>query len=510
LKFGLPPSSFEESRTMQLVLMLVVCLAFLPYTPASPLFNDPLWSAALTWVGVACVGLLAKVSSLFFEWQLRHRPARRAWLVRCYGWVRFLHTALVVGLYLAVLFVLGWGAVVRTTLGLDGTVLLDELLILAPFLAALSLEWLGFYRTERALVETSAHKPTQPFWGRAAYLWYHLRFYLGLVLAPILIFTGVHEALIVLLPWASNEPWFLLASIGLLSFVILVLTPWLLKFLWHATPLPAGALRERLEAVARRLRFRYTDILLWNTRGGVANAMVTGVFRFPRYVLLSDGLVQGLQEDEVEAVFGHEIGHVKHHHMALYLAFMLLSLFLVTLAAQILLEPLPTDDAAFSALLNDLSQSHDVWTTYLGGVAILGGYVWLIFGFLSRRCERQADVYGCKAVSCSRPACESHADPTAQQPTPPAGRRLTFCATGVRTFIRALEKVADLNGIRRDKPSWRHGSIARRVSFLERLLKEPAVEPSFQRWLLLAKIVLLGVLAVSVCVLTALASQAAP
>jgi STE24 endopeptidase len=83
------------------------------------------------------------------------------------------------------------------------------------------------------------------------------------------------------------------------------------------------------------------------------------------------------------------------------------------------------------------------------------------------------------------------------QVSSPAGR-LSLCAGGIRTFISALEKVADLNGIRRDKPSWRHASIARRVEFLQQLLERPGDEPRIQRRMLLTKFALFAVLGLSV------------
>ena len=49
----------------------------------------------------------------------------------------------------------------------------------------------------------------------------------------------------------------------------------------------------------------------------------------------------------------------------------------------------------------------------------------------------------------------------------------------------ALEKVALVNGISRDRPgflqSWQHSTIARRVAFLDRVLLDRAAEPRFQR-----------------------------
>jgi STE24 endopeptidase len=113
---------------------------------------------------------------------------------------------------------------------------------------------------------------------------------------------------------------------GMLAAAVLAAMPWMLVRMWGAARLSDGPLRSQLEGAARRLRFRYSDILVWNTRGNVANAMVTGLFPVPRFVLLSDGLIQHLKPEEIEAVFGHEVGHIKHHHMGLYLGFLMVSL----------------------------------------------------------------------------------------------------------------------------------------------------------------------------------------
>jgi STE24 endopeptidase len=119
-------------------------------------------------------------------------------------------------------------------------------------------------------------------------------------------------------------------------------------------------------------------------------------------------------------------------------------------------------------------------------VVCLVPYIFLVFGFLSRRCERQADVYGCRAVSCSSRDCLEHGDDSAL-----AERGRGLCPTGIRTFVRALEKVALVNGISRDRPgflqSWQHSTIAKRVDFLQRMLVDPRVERKFQRHVALVK-----------------------
>src|SRR5207245_1434738 len=102
--------------------------------------------------------------------------------------------------------------------------------------------------------------------------------------------------------------------------------PWILRVVLGLRPLPPGPLRSRLEGVARRLNCRCSDILLWRTHDSLANAMVTGVSPWLRYVILTDRLAEHLTGPELEAVFGHEVSHVKNRHMLYYMGFVVVSL----------------------------------------------------------------------------------------------------------------------------------------------------------------------------------------
>jgi Zn-dependent protease with chaperone function len=244
--------------------------------------------------------------------------------------------------------------------------------------------------------------------------------------------------------------------------------PWAVRLFLGLKPLPEGPLRDRLVTASRRLNFRASKILLWDTHGGIANAMVVGILPWLRYVVFTDRLLGEMTIDEVEAVFGHEAGHIRHRHMLYYLAFMMISLAVV----------MQIWDAAYLKSLVNLTLRKDLVLLPLFG--LVGAYIFVVFGFLSRRCERQADIYGCRAVSCARSDCHGH-DEGAD--IPPGGRGL--CPTGIRIFINALEKVARLNGISRERPgwlqSWQHSTIARRVEFLQCVLADPTLEPRFQR-----------------------------
>ena len=278
-------------------------------------------------------------------------------------------------------------------------------------------------------------------------------------------------------PALHNDGRFVVASFGM-TVSVFVCLPWLLRVVLGLRPLPPGPLRERLMATAGRLRFRFSDILLWNTHRCVANAMVVGVLPIPRYVILSDRLVEGLTDDEIEAVFGHEVGHVKHYHMPYYLGFLLVSFTVLVQTWGVLAGAIVEQMPDWEAWLEPSPNNADL--PFLPLLPVIGLYIFVVFGFLSRRCERQADIYGCRAVSCGRDDCAS-----LDHGVGLVNNAHGLCATGIRTFIQALEKVALLNGISRSKPgwlqSWQHSTIARRVEFLQHVLRDPDLERRFQK-----------------------------
>jgi Zn-dependent protease with chaperone function len=262
--------------------------------------------------------------------------------------------------------------------------------------------------------------------------------------------------------------------------------PLLIRVVLGLRPMEPGPLRERLEGTARRLGFRLSDLLVWNTRNGMANALIVGLVPWMRYVVFTDRLLEEFSPEEVQAVFGHELGHVKHQHMLFYMLFLTLSMSVLGVLVDAHL--LPTLGLAGAWLAEswpgvvpaDLGAWFDTKTglSLVIVLALMLVYVYVVFGFLSRHCERQADVYGCRAVSCGNPHCSAHDENTLYAPDG------AMCQTGIRTFSRALDRVAVLNGIDRDNPgffqSWQHSTIARRVQFLLRMLLDRGVETRFQ------------------------------
>lgn len=139
----------------------------------------------------------------------------------------------------------------------------------------------------------------------------------GLLLAIVLGYPLL-VLVLKLVEW-TGAWWWLWAWGALLGFqlLMLVLAPVLILPLFNKfTPLPEGALRERLLGLAARTRFRARSIQVMDgsKRSRHSNAFFTGFGRF-RKIVLFDTLIEQLAAPELEAVLAHEIGHYQKKHI---------------------------------------------------------------------------------------------------------------------------------------------------------------------------------------------------
>ena len=121
-----------------------------------------------------------------------------------------------------------------------------------------------------------------------------------------------------LVEWTGAN-WWLWAAAVLIAFqlLLLLIAPVLIMPLFNKfTPLPEGALRERLFALAQRTNFptRSIEVMDGSKRSRHSNAFFTGFGRF-RKIILFDTLIAQLTEPELESVLAHEIGHYKKRHV---------------------------------------------------------------------------------------------------------------------------------------------------------------------------------------------------
>jgi STE24 endopeptidase len=374
---------------------------------------------------------------------------------------------------------LNWPAVVRSGFGLGDAVLIDDALILLPFLLSELIAWSCLHAAERSLRPSRTERL-----GR--YLVLRARQSFGLILPGLIMIALGQDLARRQWPRWSESPWATVLGLVAMGLTALLVAPFSFRLAWPTHRLPPGPLRDRLEHLAHRLGFRFTDILVWETGRGVFNAGVTGTLPWFRYILLTDGLIERLDPREIEAVFGHEIGHIAHRHLLDLGLFFLGSMFLIAL----LLGAIDESVGAILPRLAPASWSGSPATNMAEeAAAFIGGglYFLFVFGLISRRFERQADLFGCRAVSCGQADCPPHLDVNLASDTTPVSTAV--CPAGIRICANAMDGVAVLNGLDRSAWSWRHGSIARRIAFLESLEGKPEAVQHFQRGVVRLRVV---------------------
>ena len=128
--------------------------------------------------------------------------------------------------------------------------------------------------------------------------------------------------ILALLLWimeSIGELWWLYAWAVIMSLSLLmswlfptVIAPLFNKF----TPMEEGPLKQRIQGLLQRCGFNSQGIFIMDgsRRSGHGNAYFTGLGNNKRIVFF-DTLVNSLEEEELEAVLAHELGHFKCKHV---------------------------------------------------------------------------------------------------------------------------------------------------------------------------------------------------
>lgn len=367
--------------------------------------------------------------------------------------------------------------------GISQPVLFDELIAMLPTLVLWGVGWGAYYPVERRLREAALMRqidqgrPIYAIWSRRQYILAQYRYQVALILLPLIAVIAWTESIEFLagqdFGWinaGTQTAWTTLGCSG-----IFLCAPVIIRLAWDTVPLPDGEVRQHLLDMCRRHRVRIGELLLWRTYGGMINAAVLGFVPPLRYILITDGLLQQMPKHQIEAVMAHELAHVRKRHMIWLLLSALALMGLVEVAALAFLTNNGLDNEALNRLL---SVPVDTSGTVLAGSA-LGtlepNHLWLLctlvgaallwalgFGWVSRRAERQADSFAVAHLATER------------------GDE-TINAADAQTMIDALQHVADLNHVRADKHSWRHGSIKWRQDYLRSLAGVPVKAMAIDR-----------------------------
>lgn len=108
--------------------------------------------------------------------------------------------------------------------------------------------------------------------------------------------------------------WLFMLAVQLLGITIY---PTLIVPLFNKlTPLEPGELKERVEALAQKLKFPLAELQVidGSKRSAHSNAYFTGLPFLPKKIVIYDTLLEKAETKEVEAVLAHELGHWKMGH----------------------------------------------------------------------------------------------------------------------------------------------------------------------------------------------------
>jgi len=199
---------------------------------------------------------------------------------------------------------------------------------------------------------------------------------------------------------AMGEYWWLWAWLAWSAFNLLllwlypaVIAPWFNKF----TQLEDDGVKSRVEELMKRCNFAMQGLFVMDAskRSSHGNAYFTGFGRVRRVVLF-DTLLKYLNPEEIEAILAHELGHLKHKHIAKRLLMSLAASLFFLWMLSVLLDahwffaglgaPLQADNALALALF------------FLAAPVFLTPLTPL-FTYLSRLDEFEADRYAARQAS---------------------------------------------------------------------------------------------------------------
>ncbi len=312
-----------------------------------------------------------------------------------------------------------------------------------PLIIAILLTRLAVFELDRQVRNTS--------WTKKRFLNLNLKLMI-FPLSPFIIYLFIgdlveHSPLSMRIFFIEHAYLYWIIMLAIVA-IMYVLSPSFIRRIWATHPLPDGELRSRIELLAEKENIRFRDVLVWDTAGGkIANAGMAGLMPMFRYIFLTNSLLDDFTMDEIETVVAHEFGHIKYRHMMLYLV---LSFGYLVFYSVLYVRLLP--------VIRDLHLGITAIAFFSAAATLLAFYTYFIFifRFLSRRFERQADLY----------AVDSTGKP--------------------EVFKSALVKLSATNYTPRRTSRWvelvrTHPSISRRLEFVDRGVQGYADAAKYRR-----------------------------
>ena len=365
----------------------------------------------------------------------------------------FMHVGVWAAFCVFITVVLQWGLVVRSALGAFAVPLIDELLILVPVLFPLLAGWAILYEIER-LVAKNSESESEIQQTRWEYVGIRARWYLVMSVVPILIMWLARDVATIQQPFVDQKTW-MVAICCLFLVGKIAAFPFLMAAIWDTRSIRKTNFGSRLYDIAVRSGVSIWDVRLWRTGGQILNAVVAGMIPRFRIILMTDRLVDELDEEQIEGVFRHEVAHASRGHLPTRIAavlFPLIGYFVID----------HFNPAALEKVFSVFEQAgvSMAWCQTVFLPTMYVAYLVAILGWISRSMEHDADIGACLRGN------ESGKEQLNDQ--------------AIRSFSSALLKIASIQKISVTKKSWLHPSMVDRFEFLHSIRKDKSIVSSFR------------------------------
>ena len=181
--------------------------------------------------------------------------------------------------------------------------------------------------------------------------------------------------------------------LGLVLVVILssLLALPLQKIFYRFDPLEEGSLRDRINTLFLSNGYQIRSIYVMNAskRTTRVNAFCAGIGKAKK-IALYDNLVNNYTEDEITAVFAHELGHDKHKDTTVLV---LLQTMIYAVVSALIGLLVATPDASVAL---GFAETNVAAMVLMLSLAVLGPVMTVVmipFNLISRHMERRADTF---------------------------------------------------------------------------------------------------------------------
>ncbi len=185
------------------------------------------------------------------------------------------------------------------------------------------------------------------------------------------------------------------------AFISLFISKWMAKFSTGAKVIDGTEgttqywLVDTVKKLSEKAGIGMPEVAMYE---GEPNAFATGAFRDSALVAVSTGLLESMSREEVEAVLGHEIGHVANGDMVtLTLIQGVVNTFVIFLSRII---GYVVDKVI---LKNDRGQGIGFFVTVMVSQLLLGVFASMIVAWFSRKREFRADAASASLLGSPQP-----------------------------------------------------------------------------------------------------------